>query len=29
MFTIGYTFNENAKNKKANSLKTDVGEMDF
>jgi outer membrane receptor for ferrienterochelin and colicins len=29
MFTIGYTFNESAKSKKANSLKTDVGEKDF
>ena len=29
LFTIGYTFNENSKNKKVISLKTDVGEKDF
>lgn len=29
LFTVGYTFNESANNKKANTLKTDVGEKDF
>lgn len=29
LFTVGYTFNESAKSKKAKSLSTDVGEKDF
>lgn len=29
LFTVGYTFNEGAKSKKAKSLSTDVGEKDF
>lgn len=29
LFTVGYTFNEGAKSKKAKSLNTDVGEKDF
>ena len=28
-FTVGYTFNEKAKNTKSKSLKTDIGEKDF